>query len=63
MNPSVLYRLEQSELRGSISVLSLARVANAMDCQMIYAIVPRDGKTLEDLVEKRLWRKVLGSGD
>jgi hypothetical protein len=33
-----------------------------MGCQLVYAVVPRDGKTLEDMAEKRLWSKVMGVG-
>jgi hypothetical protein len=61
MSPSVLFRLEQSELRGTISLNGAGGLAQAMGCQLIYAVVPRDGKTLEELAEKRLWSKVLGS--
>jgi hypothetical protein len=61
VNPSVLFRLEQSELRGTISVNGLYRVAQAMGCHLIYAVVPENGKTLEELAEKRLWSKVLGA--
>jgi transcriptional regulator with XRE-family HTH domain len=53
VNPSVLFRLEQSELRGTISLIRLHEVAEAMDCKLVYAIVPRNGKTLEELAEKR----------
>lgn len=53
VNPSVLFRLEQSESRGTISLNRLHQVAAAMDCKLIYAIVPRNGKTLEELAEKR----------
>ena len=62
VSPSVLFRLEQSEMRGTISLNGAGRVAQAMGCQLIYAVVPRDGKTLEELAEKRLWSKVLGTG-
>jgi hypothetical protein len=48
-----LFRLEQSELRGTISLIRLHEVAEAMDCKLVYAIVPRNGKTLEELAEKR----------
>ena len=61
MSPSVLFRLEQSERRGTISLNGAGELAQAMGCQLIYAVVPRDGKTLEELAEKRLWSKVLGS--
>ncbi|MFZ1085760.1 MAG: hypothetical protein WAN35_12420 [Terracidiphilus sp.] len=60
VSPSVLFRLEQSEMRGTISVKGLDRVAHAMGCKLIYSIVPSDGKTLEDLAERRLWSEVLG---
>jgi len=50
VNPSVLFRLE---LRGTISLIRLHEVAEAMDCKLVYAIVPRNGKTLEELAEKR----------
>jgi transcriptional regulator with XRE-family HTH domain len=63
VNPSVLFRLELSERRGTISLRTAGRVAQAMGCQLVYAVVPRDGKTLEDLAEKRLWAKVLGTRD
>jgi len=45
---------EQSEERGTISVNGLDRVAQAMGCKLIYAVVPRNGKTLEDMAEKGL---------
>ncbi len=53
VSPSVLFRLEQSEERGTISVNAMDRVAQAMGCKLVYAIVPRNGKTLEELAEKR----------
>jgi len=61
VSPSVLFRLEQSERRGTISMNGAGLVAQAMGCQLIYAVVPQNGKTLEDLAEKRLWSKVLGA--
>ena len=53
VSPSVFFRLEQSEERGTISVNGLDRVAQAMGCKLIYAVVPRSGKTLEEEAEKR----------
>jgi predicted DNA-binding mobile mystery protein A len=58
---SVFFRLEQSEMRGTISLKRLDRMARAMDCRVVYAIVPCDGRSLDNLAEQRLWRKVLGS--
>jgi hypothetical protein len=62
VNPSVFFRLEQSERRGTISLNRLGQVARAMGCMLAYAIVPRNGKTLEDLADKRKWEKEIGVG-
>jgi uncharacterized protein (UPF0261 family) len=34
-------------------------VAEAMGCKLVYGIVPRGGKKLEDLAEERLWTALL----
>jgi len=60
-NPSVIFRLERSQARGTISLKALVRLADAMECEVVYAVVPQDGKTLEQLAERRLWEKALGS--
>jgi predicted DNA-binding mobile mystery protein A len=43
--------IEQAETSGSITLASLARAADALDCELIYAVVPRT--SLERLVEDR----------
>lgn len=45
----VVVGFEQSEERDSISLATLRRVARAMDCELVYALVPRRplSKTLE----------------
>ncbi len=53
--------IEKAEVSGSITLDSLERAARALDCRLVYALVPR--KPLESLVEdralelakKRLW--------
>src|SRR6266404_8337614 len=42
--PSVV-ALEQSEAKGTIELATLRRVAKALDCTLVYALVP--GKPLE----------------
>ena len=54
--------LEVSERDQTISMRSLGRMAEAMGCKVVYGVVPLNGKTLEELAEERLWRKVLGTG-
>lgn len=43
--------LEKGEVSGSITLASLERAANALDCRLVYALVPR--KPLQELVEER----------
>ena len=60
VNASVIYRLEESEERKSISLRALEKMAEAMDCKVVYGIVPRNGGTLMELAERQRWRKRLG---
>jgi predicted DNA-binding mobile mystery protein A len=44
-------RLEKAERDGSITLASLRKAAEAMDCALVYAFVPN--KPLEDMVRER----------
>jgi predicted DNA-binding mobile mystery protein A len=55
MNPSAVLRLEERERSGNITLATLSRVAAAMDCRLVYAIVPN--KSLQSVVERQI-RKV-----
>jgi len=48
--PSIV-AMEQSEARGAIELATLRRVAAALDCTLIYALVPN--KPLETMVRDR----------
>jgi predicted DNA-binding mobile mystery protein A len=48
--PSV-FSLEQSEAKGTIELATLRRVAEALDCKLVYALVPN--KPLETTVRDR----------
>jgi predicted DNA-binding mobile mystery protein A len=48
--PSIV-ALEKSEVQGSIQLATLRRVAEAMDCTVVYALVPRH--PLEGVVRER----------
>jgi predicted DNA-binding mobile mystery protein A len=48
--PSVV-AVEQSEVKGTIELATLRRVAEALDCTVIYALVPN--KPLESMVRER----------
>jgi len=43
--------IEQAEKTGAITLDSLERAARALDCDLVYALVPR--KPLEELAEER----------
>jgi len=58
----VLFRLEQSEIRGTISLNALERVASAMGFKLVYALVPQRKETLEEMAEWREWEKKLKAG-
>ena len=43
--------MESAEVGGALTLDSLERAANALDCRLVYALVPR--RPLESLVEER----------
>ena len=43
--------IEQAEAKGTITLNSLEKAAQALDCRLVYALVPR--QPLEDIVEQR----------
>jgi predicted DNA-binding mobile mystery protein A len=46
--------IEQAEAKGTITLDSLERAAHALDCRLVYALVPR--QPLDALVEERAAR-------
>lgn len=49
--PSTVHRLEVSEQNERIQLDSLRRAADALDCDLVYALVPR--RPLQELVDER----------
>jgi len=60
VNRSGVFDLEAREIQSTVSLRSMARMAKAMGCKLVYGIVPENGKTMEALAEERLWASVLG---
>jgi predicted DNA-binding mobile mystery protein A len=57
VNPSLIFQLERSEWKETITLRRLKDVAEAMECVLVYCIVPREGKfenQLEVYVKKVL---------
>ncbi|WP_341253937.1 mobile mystery protein A [Euzebya pacifica] len=48
-------KIEQAEVDGSITLRSLREAAAAMDCEVVYAVVPRS--SLEEMVHTRARKK------
>ena len=51
ITPQSLAELERSEESSKIGVQSLERAAEALDCRLVYALVPND--SLQERVERR----------
>jgi hypothetical protein len=47
---SAYYKLEFSELKGTISLNSLRAAAKTIDCELVYAIRPRQRKTFSQVI-------------
>ncbi|MDA1370813.1 MAG: mobile mystery protein A [Proteobacteria bacterium] len=46
-----IIKIEKAEMEGSITLDSLKRAAQALDCQLVYALIPE--KPLNEIVEDR----------
>jgi predicted DNA-binding mobile mystery protein A len=46
-----IVELEQSEMHGNVTLNTLRRAAEALDCRVVYAIVPN--RRLKDVVSER----------
>jgi predicted DNA-binding mobile mystery protein A len=55
ITPASASSLEQSEAAGTISLQSLRRAAEVLDCDLVYALVPR--KSLTTTLERRACAK------
>jgi predicted DNA-binding mobile mystery protein A len=52
VSPATIADLERGEAAGTITLNSLRRAAGAMDCDLVYAIVPRAGTVDEQLKQR-----------
>ena len=64
---SSILRIEKSEIQDKISIESLKKIAGAMNCQLVYAIVPKtDYGSLEEIINYQseiLARKLIKKAD
>lgn len=59
---TAVFEAELRESRRTISLQMLERMAAAMECEVVYGVVPLHGRTLQYMAVERLWREVLGEG-
>ena len=59
-SPKMVFQMERSEQQNTITLERLGEMARAMQCDLVYGIVPWQ-HSIEDrameLVERELWRK------
>ena len=53
LSSSYSYKLEEREKTGSVTLASLSKSAEALGCELVYNIVPKDGLSLDSLLEKK----------
>ncbi len=54
ISQATVSEMEAREKKGGVTLETLERAANAMDCQLIYALVPKqEYSSLEEVIEKR----------
>ena len=56
----MVFQLERSEKAGSITLKKLREAADAMDCDVVYGVIPRDRTQWskgDEVRERLLWRK------
>ena len=51
-----VFALEQDEVRGALTLETISRAAQALDCTFVYALVPNT--SLENMVSERARKKV-----
>ena len=53
---ATVVQLERSEANGTVQLATLRRAADALNCDVVYALVPRDG-SLERTVQEQARRR------
>lgn len=62
--PSLIQQAEKKEVEGVVTMKTLRRMAEAMDCELVYAFVPK--KNVKSLIQDRAMskaRKILERAD
>ena len=57
LSTSRIQRLEEDEVSGSVTIKTLRKTAEAMDCVLVYAMIPRE--SLESTIKKQANKKAI----
>lgn len=58
ISSAAVCKMERSEAKGTISLETLKRAADALDCELVYAFRPKSKK----LFSKIIWDAMMGNG-
>ena len=51
--------LEKREIQKAITIESLSKVAEALDCELVYAIRPKNRKLFSETIWEKLWPEAI----
>jgi predicted DNA-binding mobile mystery protein A len=54
---ALVAQAERNEEQGNVTIKTLKTLATAMGCKLVYAIVPENNETIEDLIKKQALKK------
>ena len=52
VTPSAIMKFEKNEIKGTININSLNKIAEALNCKFVYALVPNE--TLNKIIDNRV---------
>lgn len=54
--------LEQREMEGKVTINSLREAAEALDCELVYALIPKSGKYFSETIWQEIQAKAMEHG-
>ncbi len=55
LSPQTITEMEQREALGKVTLNSLKKMAHAMECELVYAFIPKTN--IKDLIENKAYQK------
>jgi predicted DNA-binding mobile mystery protein A len=52
VTPSAIMKFEKNEIKGTINITSMNKIAEALNCKFVYALVPNE--TLNKIIDNRV---------